>query len=430
MHIRPFEIGLIAFFVIAAIGGLFLLSKYTGENSVNSYGESVEIWGTVDELSFLRILNELKNDDEDLSVVQYHQRDPRTFDDELVNAIAEGRSPDLILIPHTKLVKFRTKLQPISYESISERYFYDTYIDGAEIFMLSDGVYGIPLAVDPLVMFWNRDLFSANGLAQPPRTWDELMTQTTQAITKINTDRSVVQSAIAFGEYTNVSYAKEILAMLMLQAGSTLVDEVGGTYRVSVNASQGNSTLNPGEAAVTFYTQFALSNKELYSWNRSKESDRKEFLKGDLGLYFAPASEYYTIERDNVNLNFDITRVPQDLGAIPRTYGDFYALSIPRQSDNFIGAYKVALLIASAGAEQFSNTFHMTPALRSLHASRPGSALEGVAYAEALIARGWLDPDPEKSSAIFRRMIEKITSRQERVLDSVQDAIRELSALF
>lgn len=430
MHIRPFEIGLIAFFVLAAIGGLVILAKYTGTGDVNPYGERVEIWGTFEEQIFSTLLTELAKDDKNLTVVKYVEKDARTFDDELVNAIADGRSPDLVLLPHSKLVKFRTKLRPISYETLTERYFYDTYVEGAEIFMLSDGVYGLPIAVDPLIMYWNRDLFSANGLAQPPATWDTLMSQTAKAITKINADRSVAQSAVAFGEFSNISHAKEILAMLMLQAGSSLVETRGDSYHVTLNTNTANTALAPAEAAVNFYTQFSLSNKELYSWNRSKGLDRTEFLKGDLAIYFAPASEYYTIERDNVNLNFDAAPVPQDPTATPRTYGDFYALVIPRQTANFVGAYRAAQQISFAGAASFADRYHMAPALRSLHANRPGGALEGVAYSEALIARGWLDPDPERSDSIFQRMIEKITSGQERVSISIQDAIRELSALF
>lgn len=430
MRIRPFEIGLIAFFVLAAIGGLVILSKYTGSSGVNPYGDSVEIWGTFSERSFNTILDELRKEDEHLIVVHYREMDVRTFDEELINAIAEGKSPDLVLLPHPKLVTFRTKLRPISFESISERYFYDTYVEGAEIFMMSDGVYGFPIAADPLVMYWNRDLFSANGLAQPPATWDILMSQTVRAITKINENRSIAQSAIAFGEFSNILYAKEILATLFFQAGSSIVEEGDGSYRVVLNTNTSNTSLAPAEAAVNFYTQFALSNKELYSWNRSQDLDRNEFLKGDLGIYFAPASEYYTITRDNPNLNFDIAPVPQDPKATPRTYGEFYAFVIPRQTDNFAGAYRAAQYIGLTGAQLFADTYQMAPVLRSLHATRPGSAQEGVAYAETLIARGWLDPDSEKSDGVFKRMLEKITSSQSRVSEAVYDAIRELSVLF
>ena len=61
---------------------------------------------------------------------------------------------------HEKLVEHRSRLQSIPYESFPERDFRNRYIDGASIFAMRDGVYAFPLMVDPLVMYWNRDIFS------------------------------------------------------------------------------------------------------------------------------------------------------------------------------------------------------------------------------------------------------------------------------
>lgn len=432
MHIRPFEIALIAFFVIAAIVGLIVASNYSGDNSEDlPYGESVIVWGTLDRVTMSRVLRTLSNTNKGLDAVQYIEKDPRTFDFELINAIAEGRSPDLIILPHTKLVTHRTKLQPISYETIQERTFRDRYIDGAEIFMRDDGIYGIPFAVDPLVMYWNRDIFSTSGLSQPPKTWETLLSETVGAITRVNEQRAVTRSAIAFGEYSNVQNAKEILSMLFLQAGSTMVNESMGVYRVTLDTSQ-QGALDPADAVLNFYTQFALSNKALYSWNRSMELDRREFLSGDLGLYFGLGSEYSELERDNVNLNFDIAPVPQDSGAtILRNYADFYAFAIPRAARNITGAFGVAQYLASeTPAQEIINAYGFAPALRSLHSGAQGDPVKNVTYSEALISRGWLDPNPSESDKVFQRMIERLTSGQTRVNSAVSDAIQELEALF
>lgn len=434
MNIRPFEIGLIVFFVISAIVGLIVVSKYDPDNpDENIYGTSVSVWGTFESRTMRELLQELSKDNKALKVVSYTQIDPRTFDSDLINAIAEGKSPDLVIMPSSKLVTHRTKLQPISFEAISERDFRDTYIDGAEIFMRSDGVYGIPFAVDPLVMYWNRDIFSTSGVSQPPKTWSTLMSQTVIGITRTYNNRGISRSAVAFGEYSNIIYAKEILAMLFLQSGSTIVDELNGRYSVTLDKNKYDSnTLKPGDAVLNFYTQFALSNKDMYSWNRSMESDRREFLKGDLALYFAPGSEYQTIERDNVNLNFDIAPVPQDSGAtIRRTYGDFYAFVIPKASDNINGAYGVAQYLSSNGpAQKIIDTYGFAPALRSLHVGNKSDAVKNVTYPESLIARGWLDPSPEKSALVFRSMIERVTSGGTRVTNIISDAVRELESLF
>jgi hypothetical protein len=56
-----------------------------------------------------------------------------TFDADVLNALAEDRGPDLLLLPHEELVAYRSKLQPIPFENFPERDFRNLYIDGAEL---------------------------------------------------------------------------------------------------------------------------------------------------------------------------------------------------------------------------------------------------------------------------------------------------------
>jgi maltose-binding protein MalE len=158
MNIRPFEVVLIGIFLLLGISGLAYLSMFKGGGSADgqTYGSKVVVWGTFSKSKFDNILLDASATDKALSVVEYVEKDPRTFNGDFVNAIAEGNAPDLVLIPHTLLVTHRSKLRPISFDTIPERTYRDNYIEGAEIFMRSDGIYGIPLAVDPLVMYWNR----------------------------------------------------------------------------------------------------------------------------------------------------------------------------------------------------------------------------------------------------------------------------------
>ncbi len=432
MHIRPFEIALIGIFAIMGLIGLFYLANYEPEATDEQllYGTSVSIWGTFDEQVIEEVLFELSQTNEALEVVTYTQIDPRTFDNDVVNAIAEGRSPDLLLMPHTLLVSYRSKLQPISFETIPERTFRDSYIDGAEVFMLKDGTYGIPFAVDPLVMYWNRDIFSSSGLPTPPKTWESLVSQV-PSLVRVSDELALTQSAIALGEYANIRNAKEILSMLFLQAGTDIVEEGEGGYRVTFgeNTSAG---LNPGDAVLNFYTQFAIPNRELYSWNRSKRLDRTEFLNGTLAMYFGKGSERTALERENSNLNFDIAVIPQGSGVTAkRNYGDFYAFMIPRATDNIQGAYAVATLLGSPlVAEKLVDGYSLAPVHRALYTGAVQDPFKAVTYESALIARGWLDPLPRESSGIFQRMVEGVTGGSTRLKNVIIDAVQELESLF
>jgi len=432
--IRPFELALIIIFVLSALIGVFIVSNRTGDPGglTSVVGTSFSIWGTVDAEPVNAFLKEMADTDKSLQVVRYRQIDPRSFESELVNAIAEGNSPELILVPHTFLVSLRTKLQSIPFTTFPERTFRDTYVDGASIFLLSDGIYGYPFAVDPLVMYWNRDLFSSGGLAQPPKTWESFLNETTPALTRRDSQFEITQSAVALGEYVNVRHAKEILAMLFLQAGSTMVDEQNQAYKVTLNQNTATG-VPPAEAVVSFYTQFSSPSKAQYSWNRAKPEDRRSFLQGTLAMYFGMGSERTALELENANLNFDMAEVPQGSGVtVRRNYGEFYAFAIPRGAKNQQGAFTVAQLFGfnAQNADMLREGLGLAPVHRSLIGSSSGDIYETILGQAALVARGWLDPDPEGSKNVFRQMIESAVANTGRTSEVISDTVHRLQSLF
>lgn len=434
MNIRPFEIFLIGIFALSAIGGLIYFSTYTPAQKVEEtlYGSSVEVWGALDSRIMNDYLVELAKTQKALRVVHYTQIDKRSFQYELLNAIAEGRSPDLVIMPNNLLVTYRSKLQVIPFDTLSERTFRDTYIDGADIFMRTDGIYGLPIAVDPLVLYWNKDIFSTSGIATPPKTWETLVSQTTNAINKTDNSRNLIQSTVAFGEYVNVAHAKNILSTLLLQSGSDIVTEQNdGRYKVTFDQNV-NQGLPPGHAVLSFYSQFAHPGSNSYSWNRSKGVDRTEFLNGDLALYFGMGSEKKSLDRDNANLNYDVAPIPQGGGStVHRDYADFYALAIPRASKNIVGAYAVATYLTDpAQAQQFADMFDLAPVQRVLYTGNTLDPFRNILYQSALISHGWLDPDPDKSNGVFQDMVEETLADQSGVGKTVIDGRKKLEALF
>lgn len=433
-NLRPFEIVLIGIFAVFAIGGLVFMTLFKAKDSetAKQYGDSVLIWGTLDEAVFARVLENERAKDTAFAAVRYQEKDPRSFTGDLLSAIAEGNSPDLIILPHSALVSFRGKIRPLTYESFPERTFRDRYIDGANIFMLSDGVYGVPFVVDPLMMFWNRDVLSSSGLANPPTTWEQLVNETTPAITRSDIQLQITQSAVSFGEFSNVAHAKEILSMLLLQSGSPIVEENEMGYSIKLDKKVAANSLPSSAAVFSFYSQFVNPASASYTWNRSLPHDTTQFLAGKLGLYFAPASERARLERENPNIDFDVAPVPQGAGATTfRDHGDFYALAVPRASQNPSGAYNAAFKIASEeNVATFANELRMAPVYRSLVQKGSTDTFESIIFNAALTARGWLDPNPSRSSAVFREVVEGISSGRTRADSVIGDATLKLEALF
>lgn len=434
-NLRPFQIALLGIFGILAVLSIYFIRVYqpTSNDAQLAYGNRVSIWGSFEPAVFDEAINDLIYQDKAFSAVTYTYVDERSFDDQLVNAIAEGRSPDVIILRSDSLVKHRAKLLPIPYDSFPLRTFKDSYVEAAELFARTDGVYAIPFLVDPLVMYWNRDLFSSAGIAQAPSTWESLVGTGVPALTMRDTSRNILQSALAFGEYQNITNAKNILLALAMQSGSQLVQETdAGSYDIMLNETATPDTRPPFDATLQFYTDFSNSNSPLYTWNRAQVNDKNAFISQDLAIYFGLGSELKSIADKNPNLNFDIAPIPQGAAAtVKRTSAAIYGFAIPRASTNQTGAYAAALTLSQAQtADFFAQNFGMAAPHRSIVNAGDVSPYRQIILQSALISRGWLDPRPTASDTIFLEMVEDVVSNRERVSTAVSDALRRLSVEY
>jgi ABC-type glycerol-3-phosphate transport system substrate-binding protein len=149
-------------------------------------------------------------------------------------------------------------------------------------------VYAIPVLVDPLVFYWNRDLFTNEAIAQVPKDWDTFV-KLVPRLSHIENGAKLTQSAVSFGEYDNVLHAKEILSALLMQTGVSMVSESDDNF-VSDFAISYNSNLNPN-LALKFYTSFSNPIKTVYSWNKTFDRSLEEFAANKIAMYPGFVSE-------------------------------------------------------------------------------------------------------------------------------------------
>ena len=430
MKLRPFELGLIVVFLVLGLLALLLLAAYRpspGGGSVGTRVGSVTIWGTLPATAVEAALGELETQNEAFGQVQYQYINPAQFNTTLVNALADGRGPDLMLISHEALTTQRARIQPIPYDQFPIRDFRNRYLDGAEVFALPDGIYGYPIAVDPLMLYWNRDLLTSNGFLEAPATWEVLINTAFPRLIERSFDRTISRSVVAMGEYQNVRNAFATISMLLLQGGTQGV-YIDNDNRYVLRLRSSNGGGDPLESAADFYTRFAQTNNALYSWNRTLREDRQEFVAEDLVFYFGFASEGRVIERINPNLSFDIAEVPQSAGAtVRRTYGQFYTLAPLRSSQNKQGAYAV---LQALGGAQFSSQIalasDMVPVYRAQVSAGSNDTYGRFAFQSAPIAYGWLNPARTAADEAFRLMVEDINDNRATVPGSVADAVTRL----
>ena len=311
----------------------------------------------------------------------YVQKPEDSFNEDLVEAIAEGRGPDVVLLDHRDLLRHRAKIAVFPFESVSERDYTDTFIDGAQIFWTPEGYIGLPFSVDPMVMYWNKSIFINEGLIRAPLYWDEFANLALK-ITKKDASSTISRSLVGFGEYTNVIHAKDIVSMLMIQAGTPLVAWGSNGFVQNYLTFQNREGLRSADVALRFYTEFADPAKAIYSWDRSLPNSQKGFVSGTVGIYFGFASEVESIRKANPNLNFDVALVPQIRDGLEKsTYARFSSASVLKTSRNIQAAYGVASLLTSIdSASVLLDSSLRPPVFKDMIAKKPLDPYKVVFY--------------------------------------------------
>ncbi len=392
-----------------------------GENK-NKVSGKVVVWGTVPYATMQKYIDQSKTSDID---ILYQTQDKSTYEKDLIDAFASGRGPDLFIMPHENILRNSDKIFEIPYTSFPKTAYEATYIDESQLFLTEKGILGIPMSVDPIVMYYNKNLLSSAFLLYAPEFWDEL----TPFISDINIadgNGAVDVSGVALGTFDNILNAKGIISTLLLQNGNMIVGRDPMTSKMRSELSFSEEGSKAAQQALEFYTSFSEIGNKNYSWNEAINQSQEKFISGELALYFGKASELQTISKKNPNLNFDIALVPQISKTSKKmTYGSLTGIAIAKQSKNIPAAIQVAsALSGKAVSAELSKELRRAPARKDLLKNKPEDKYGTLFYNSAIIARGWIDSDPEATSLIFKNMIRSINTGSL----SVQDALRRAHA--
>lgn len=438
--LNVFQLATMAIFLVVGVLGVIIFATSKVSGTGRSY-KSV-VWGVLPKQTIDKALESysIQGIDPNFTYTEFPEIG---FDQVILQAVAEGKGPDAIIFPDTMYFGQINKLVTIPTETISAREFSETYIDAANQFAIQGGIKAFPLVIDPLVMYYNKDMFTSAGILTPPKTWKELSDATNRIARK--QDNGVIDRAfVALGEYTNIDYAKRILYTLLSQAGVrvSFYDIGASTYSSGLTKSD-RADLEAGEASASektgsvlrYYTDFANPLQARYSWNRSFSSSRDAFLSQDLAVYFAPGSEVEYIISRNPNLNFAIAPVPQENPDKKVVHGKTYALGFLVTSQNLKRSYPdvTKFFTADTMIQDLADALGTAPAKRSLIAnslSAKNSKDLSVIYESAVYANTWMDPQVETSDEIFRTLIEAITSGKQNQSEAIQDAGDRLDRLY
>lgn len=443
------------------------------QKSAKQYDLPLEVWGLFDDSdTFSEIFDTYIKVNPNVSKVEYRKFTPETYKKDLLEALASGQGPDIFLISNTWLPGFLDKIYPAPATVLNEQRFRNNFVDVVvDDFLYQGQVFAVPLTVDSLGLYYNKDLFNEAGITAPPKNWEEFI-EDCKKLSQVSNDGRILQSAVAMGTAYNINRSTDVLGLLMLQNQTEMVDLNSRQATFDRSVGRDGVSVSPGENSLKFYTQFARSGgSSPYSWNPQMHYSIDAFAEGTLAMMFNYSWHRDTLMAKSPKLNFEVAPVPQLSGNQAVNYANYWGFAVAgNKKINTSGAANPALLPVTdeirvaeawkllnylttrpeqsisqtATAAGIKNTIaaDWDPTKAYLQKTRKPSGRKdlieiqkndpkiGVFAAQNLIAKSWFQIDPEAIEIILAEMIDKVNRGQAGVEEALRAAASQVGQLM
>lgn len=431
------KIGLI---VLSVIILLFFINALWPQKKVKP--THLIVWGIYDEAEIFKDqISEYKDQNEGITI-EYIKKDAETYEDELIRAFAEGKAPDIFMIQNTWLPRYKSLVyempDKLSKEILPFETFRNSFVDVVkEDFSEENKIYGLPLYVDTLAMFYNKDFLNSEGIADPPQIWDELVDDV-YLLTKKDQWGQITRSGVAMGTAENVNRATDILSLLMLQNGTKMVNDAKKKAAFGESIRIGEETYFPGEEALRFYTDFSNSSKRTYTWNRQMRYSIDAFVEGRAAIMFNYSHQIPTIKARSPYLNFGIAPMPQVKDRnFDVNYANYWGFTVSRKGKTAEiqriaqEAWKFAVFMTNTkNSKTYLEKTKKPTARKDLIEWQKGDLDLGVFAKQSLTAKNWYQANNREIEKIFSEAIESIILGSATPEKAVDVAVSQVNLLM
>ncbi len=435
--------------------------------------KTLKIWGVFDSSTAFREIISNYRASHPYVNIEYTKIRWEDYEDKVLEAWAEREGPDIFAIHNTWIGKYQNKIEPMpertkiakvkvtgsvsGIKQDTEAYFEEkemlspytlrqafpevVYND----FVIENKIYGLPLSIDTLALFYNRDHYNATGIVGPPVTWQEF-TQYVKKLTLQNSEGEISRSAVAIGTAKNINRSNDILSLLMLQNGTQMTSGNRATFD---EKSTHDRNYLPGQEALRFYTDFASPSKEVYTWNQDMPEALEAFSAGKTSMMFGYAYQLPIIKTQAPSINFGIAPVPHikesgtDANGLPINFANYWAFSVFKHTQNSDLAWDFLQFSSTSTyqdqngeihyqAEKYIESTNKPPALRQLLPvySKKDPDL-AVFTNQILTSQSWYHgKSPDQMNKIFKQMITDIVEGNKEIDDAIEDAASAVSRTY
>ena len=111
MNLRPFELFLILGFGLLGLLALGLLATYKPPSDTTKVAlGTVDIWGTISEDTFYTAMKPVLETQPAYKSIIYTEKDPNTFDNEVLNALADNSGPVAVAALKTPFESYKIRV--------------------------------------------------------------------------------------------------------------------------------------------------------------------------------------------------------------------------------------------------------------------------------------------------------------------------------
>jgi ABC-type glycerol-3-phosphate transport system substrate-binding protein len=386
----------------------------------------LSVWGIEDKKTFYGVASGYP-----YATVSYTQIDPANYDAQILSALAAGTGPDVFEIGDRSVPRWKAVITPMP-AAVAAQFgplqIANTFPDVvSQDFVQNGQTYALPLSIDTLAMIYNKDMFNSAGIAIPPSTWNDFQADVAK-IRSLDGSGKITQAGAALGgTETSVLHAPDIIALFMLQNGTTMVSS-------NLTSAQFASETNGGAglSAFNFYLQFANAASPYYTWNDQMGSAADNFAAGKVAVIFGYQSDLAAIQAKAPFLNIGIAPMPQPTGAtIAINYPSYEGFAASKAGQSALAWNFIVYLTASDASEKmYLSATGKPPALRTEIQADANDPSLSVFAAQALTARSWYEPDDAKGDSIFNTAIGSVLTGESDSRTALNRAQASIDALF
>jgi len=372
---------------------------------------TLEYWTVFNDGAELRKLADQYQQVRPYVTINIRQIRPAEFDSLFVNALADDVGPDIVSVHTRWLAKYRNRLSamPASVQvydvKVEGKYAKETVVTERNMALpnintinaqfvqtvgedveINGQVYGLPLALDTMALYYNKDLLDKAGVPEPPTTWDDFLAAV-EASTKFDNNDQIIQSGVALGAGDNIEHSSDIFALLMMQNG---IDVTKRGRVAFADGMQKPTNSHPTLQALRFYTDFARPTKKSYSWNEQKPDALEEFTRGKSVFYFGFAFDYPRIQARAPQMNVEVIPVPQLNPSAPSNIANYWVESVVKKSPHQNESWDfVRFMTRQEGIAQYTEGAQRPTPLRSQIKAQEGDLMLQPFVSQVLVAKNW-----------------------------------------